>query len=165
MANKGGQDHTDSAPRSSTLILGVGNILLGDEGVGVRTIEAMQKMNLPDDVEILDGGTASLDLLEILDNREKVIIVDAVQGGGEPGTLYRFTPDDIRANRPVTTSLHQVGLLETLTTLELSGNIPRNITIYGIEPKSLDWSLELSPEIAAMIPRIIELVLDDIRAG
>lgn len=165
MTNDKGQNRMDSVPSSSTLILGVGNILLGDEGIGVRVIEAMKDIDFPGDVEILDGGTASLDLLQILDGRKKVIIIDAVQGGEEPGTLYRFTPEDIRANRPVSTSLHQVGLLETLSTLELSGNPPQDITIFGIEPENIDWSLELSPEIAAVIPRVIELVLDDIRTG
>jgi hydrogenase maturation protease len=165
MTDEKGQNPSGSAPSHTTLILGVGNILLGDEGIGVRVVEAMKDMDTPGDVELLDGGTASLDLLQILDGRKKVIIIDAVQGGEEPGTLYRFTPGDIRANRPVSTSLHQVGLLETLSTLELSGNPPRDITIFGIEPENLDWSLELSPGIAALIPRIIELVLDDIRTG
>jgi hydrogenase maturation protease len=96
-----------NAPPSSILILGVGNILLGDEGVGVRVIEAMQEIDLPDTVELIDGGTASIDILEFLKNREKVIVIDAVQGGGgEPGTLYRFTPGDIKVRKPVYTSLH-----------------------------------------------------------
>ena len=161
MANDtaGGQN----APQSSILILGVGNILLGDEGVGVRVIETMQEMNLPDTVELLDGGTASIDILEFLKNREKVIVVDAVQGGGEkPGTLYRFTPADIRVRKPVYTSLHQIGLLESLTTLEYTGESIQDIIIFGVEVKKLGWSLDLTPDIKAVVPRIIKKVLEEI---
>jgi hydrogenase maturation protease len=158
--NAGGQN----APQPPVLILGVGNILLGDEGVGVRVIEAMQDMDLPDGVELLDGGTASIDLLEFLKNREKVIIIDALQGGGgEPGTVYRFSPADIRIKKPVYTSLHQVGLLEALTTLEYTGEPAKNVIIYGVEVEKLGWSLDLSPEISSIIPRLIEMVLQEVR--
>ena len=152
-----------NAPRSPVLILGVGNILLGDEGIGVRVIEAMQEMDLPDGVELIDGGTASIDVLEFLKNREKVIIIDALQGGGgEPGTIYRFTPSDIRVKKPVYTSLHQVGLLEALTTLEYTGESVKNVIIYGVEVEKLGWSLDLSPEISSIVPRLIEMVLEEV---
>jgi hydrogenase maturation protease len=154
----------ESTPQAAILILGVGNILMGDDGVGVRTVEAIMQIDLPDYVEVIDGGTASIDIQEFLRNRDKIIIIDAVRGGGErPGTVYRFTPGDIRVKKPVYTSLHQVGLLESLAILEYSGECPRSITIYGIEVEKPDWSLELSPEIAAVIPRLIEKILDDIK--
>jgi hydrogenase maturation protease len=152
-----------STPRATILILGVGNILMGDDGVGVRTVEAIKQIDLPGNVEVIDGGTASIDIQEFLRNRDKVIIVDAVQGGGEkPGTVYRFTPGNIRVKKPVCTSLHQVGLLESLAILEYSGECPRSITIYGVEVEKPDWSLELSPEITAVLPDLIEKILDDI---
>ena len=152
----------DSAPSPSIVILGIGNILLGDEGVGVRVIEAMGEMNVPVNVELLDGGTASMDILGNLDPGTKVIIIDAVQGGGEPGDIYRFTPKDIKSPKPVFTSLHQVGLLEVLSELEMIGRTPLDITIYGVEPKNLEWSLELSPEVAAIVTRVSEMVLEEI---
>jgi hydrogenase maturation protease len=159
--NKAGGEPT---PRASILILGVGNILMGDEGVGVRTVEAIKQIDLPANVEVIDGGTASIDIQEFLRNRDKVIIIDAIQGGGEkPGTVYRFTPGDIRVKKPVYTSLHQVGLLESLAILEYSGECPCDITIYGIEIEKPDWSLELSPEIAAVIPRLIKKILYEIK--
>ena len=156
--------NTDSAPSPSILILGVGNILLGDEGVGVRVIEAMSKMLLPENVELIDGGTASMDILSSLDPATKVIIIDAVQGGGEPGTIYRFIPKDIKSPKPVFTSLHQVGLLESLSELEMVGKSALDIIIYGVEPKNLEWNLELSPEIASVIPRVLELVIEEINS-
>ena len=157
-----GQKNKNSAPSPSILILGIGNILLGDEGVGVRVIEAMSEINMPDNVELMDGGTSSMDILGNLDPKVKVIIIDAVQGGGEPGTIYKFTPKDIKSPKPVFTSLHQIGLLESLSELEMVGKPPPYIVIYGIEPKNLEWDLELSPEITAIIPRVLELVLEEI---
>ncbi|HEY41802.1 MAG TPA: hydrogenase maturation protease [Dehalococcoidia bacterium] len=148
--------------RPSTLILGVGNILLSDEGIGVRVIEAMKDRDLPPDVELLDGGTASLELLNIMANRDKVIVIDAVEGGGEPGTIYRFTPDDIKYQSMTFTSLHQISLLETLTDAKYLGIAPKTIVILGIEPKELGLGLDITPEVAAVIPRVVELVMAEI---
>ncbi len=158
-----GRERENPAPRFSILVLGVGNILLSDEGVGVRVVEAMKEMKLPDNVELLDGGTASLELLDIISNRKKVIIIDAVKGDGEPGTLYRFTPADIKVQGPMISSLHQIGLLETLAVDKLLGGVPPDITIYGVEPKELGWGLDLSPEIKASVPRIIELIMGELQ--
>ena len=148
--------------RPAILVLGVGNILLRDEGVGVRVVEAMQHMTMPDNVELLDGGTAAMALLGSLCNRERVIVIDAVRGDKSPGTLYRFAPSDISVRKEIVTSLHQIGLLETLSMVEWLGGAPRSVTIYGIEPKELGVGLELSPEVAATIPRVIGLVFDEL---
>ncbi|MBN2462804.1 MAG: hydrogenase maturation protease [Dehalococcoidia bacterium] len=147
---------------SSVLVLGVGNILLSDEGVGIHVIEAMKTMPLPENVELLDGGTASLELIDIISNRKKVIIIDAVKGCGEPGTLYRFGPKDIEVKRPMLSSLHQIGLLEALAVDKFFGGSPQDIIIYGVEPKELGWGLDLSPEIKASVPCIIELIMDEL---
>lgn len=151
-----------SSPRSPVLVLGVGNILLSDEGVGVRVIETMEGRELPDNVELFDGGTASVDLLDSLTNRDKVIIIDAVKGGNEPGTLYRFTPADITVQRQSLTSLHQISLLETLTMATCLGCAPREVVIFGIEPKEVGWGMELSPEVAVVVPTVIQLVLAEL---
>ncbi len=163
MADKAeGRKRKNSTPRSPTLILGVGNILLSDEGIGVRVVEAMKETKLPDGVELLDGGTGAYDLLDIIADREKVIIIDAVKGGSEPGSIYHFGPDDIRAQQYHITSAHQVGLPDALTMTRIAGCSPRHVIIYGIEPKRLDWGLDLSPEVAAVVPRVIELVMSEL---
>jgi len=145
------------------LILGVGNLLLRDEGVGVHVISALRDRELPDDVELWDGGTASFDLLDTLAGRRQVIIIDAVRTGSEPGTIFRFTPEDISARREQVTSLHQVGLLEALTVAEhLLDSAPQEVIILGIEPKEIDWGLELSPEVEAAVPKVIELVMEEL---
>jgi len=148
--------------RPSILIMGVGNILLSDEGVGVHVIRALSKMKLPDNVELLDGGTASMSFLDNLSNREKVIIIDAVKGNDKPGTLYRFTPSDISVRKEMVTSLHQIGILDSLTMSQFLENTPQNVVIFGIEPKELDWGMNLSPEISAVVPRVIKLIFEEL---
>jgi len=147
------------------LILGVGNLLLRDEGVGVHVISALRDRELPDDVELWDGGTAAFDLFDTLAGRRQVIIIDAVRAGSEPGTIIRFTPEDILASREQLTSLHQVGLLETLNVAEnLLDSAPQEVIILGIEPKEIDWGLELSAEVEAAVPKVIELVIEELDA-
>ncbi len=148
-----------------TLVLGLGNILLRDEGVGVRVVEAMEGLELPPDVELFDGGTAGLDLLDVLAHRRKVIVVDAVEGSSAPGTVLRLSPEDLVPQAAPTVSLHEVGFLETLTVARQLGIAPAEVVVLGIKPKEVSCGLDLSPEIARLIPRVIELVLADVGAG
>ncbi len=152
----------DFLRRCPILVLGVGNILLRDEGTGVRVVEALQRMKLPDNVEVLDGGTASMALLDTLSNREKVIVIDAVRCNNTPGTLYRLTPNDISSGKGTQTSVHQIGLLDALFHVECLGDAPREVVIYGIEPREMNWGMELSSEVEAAIPRVVELVLGEL---
>lgn len=152
----------ETATRAPVIVLGVGNILLRDEGVGVRVAEALARMEPADGIEVLDGGTASMALLDSLRDRDKVIIIDAVKGGGRPGTLYRFTPDDISVHREVITSLHQLGVLDALTHVECLGRAPKSVVFYGIEPGDMGWGLNLTPEVEAALPRVLELVLGEL---
>jgi hydrogenase maturation protease len=148
--------------RRPILVLGIGNILLRDEGVGVRVIEQMQKMHLPDEVEMVDGGTAGADLLDVLAEREKIIIIDAVQADCEPGTVLRFTADDLVRPDGAGMSLHELGLAEALLMTKQLGCAPKDLVVLGIKPKDLQCGLELSEEIAASVPKVVELVLAEI---
>jgi hydrogenase maturation protease len=159
---KGERDARASAP---ILILGVGNILLSDEGVGIRVVEALQRIELPDGVEVVDGGTASMALLDSLSHRDRVIVIDAVKGHHEPGTIYRFTPAEISVQKGIVTSLHQIDLLDALTQVEFLRCAPREVVLYGIEPKTIALGLELTPEVETAIPRLIELVLSELRTS
>jgi len=142
-----------------TLVLGIGNILLRDEGVGVRLVEAMQGMDLPEDVELLDGGTSGADLIDEVADRAKVIVVDAAQADCEAGTIFRFGLDDLARRAESTISLHELGLLETLAMAERLGCAPKQVVIFGIQPKEVNLGLELSEEVAATLPKVIDLVL------
>jgi hydrogenase maturation protease len=149
--------------RKPVLVLGIGNILLRDEGVGVRVIERMQKIPLPDDVELIDGGTAGADLLDVLAERKKVIVIDAVQADCEPGTVLRFTADDLTQPDGVGMSLHELGLGQALTMTKQLGCEPKEVVVFGIKPRDISCGLELSEEIATSVPKVVELVLAEIK--
>ena len=147
-----------------TLVLGIGNILLRDEGVGVRVIEAMRRLPLGEDIECVDGGTSGVDLVDEVADRPKVIVIDAVRADGEPGTVFRFGAEDLMRPGDRALSLHEFGLLETLTAARQLGCAPREVVIFGVQPKEVHAGLDLSPEVAAAVPTVIELVLAEARA-
>jgi hydrogenase maturation protease len=145
-----------------TLILGIGNILLGDEGVGVRAVEAMRELDLPAGVELVDGGTGGADLVDILADRRKVIVIDAMQAGLEAGAIRRMTADDLLPMQGDCMSLHELGLVESLHMAGLLGCEPGEVTVFGIQPARIAPGLELSPEAASAVPRVIEAVLTEL---
>ena len=162
MASETQQGRPTSTRPRPTLVLGLGNILLRDEGVGVRVVQAMERMELPRDVELFDGATAGLDLIDVLADRRKVIVIDAIEGGAEPGTVLRLGPEDLAPCNGKGVSLHEIGLLEALTVARQLGTAPHEVVIFGIKPKVVDYGLTLSPEIAQLVPRIIESVLAEL---
>jgi len=144
-----------------TAIVGVGNILMRDDGVGVHVARALSECDLPVDVTVLDAGTDPDAAYEIVGAR-RVIVIDAAQGGGDPGTIYRL-PDEVASEAAgVGRSCHDMGLLQTLRDSRGSDH-PIEIVVIGVEPRTIDWGLELSPEIAERVPRVIEVVLEELR--
>lgn len=159
------ESHVD--PEHRILVLGVGNSILKDEGFGIRVVEEMEahrdELGIPPYVEIMDGATLGLDLLYYLEGREKVIMLDVVNAGEKPGTLFRFTTEDIKTKVLTKVSMHQVTLFDVLTMAELSGRMPAEAIIIGIQPGEIEWGLELTPDIEAQIPHVIELVMKEIK--
>lgn len=155
-------------PGHPILVLGVGNSILKDEGFGVHVIaqleERREELGIPPEVDIIDGATLGLDLLYYIEGREKVIMIDIVNAGEKPGTLFRFNSDDIKTKVKTKVSMHQVTLFDVLTMAQVSGKMPKEAIIIGIQPGEIDWGLELSPEVASQIPRVIELVLEELKA-
>ena len=148
----------------SALVLGVGNILLADEGVGVRVVEAFQKRyGTPEEVDVLDGGTAGMDLLDALSGRSHIVIVDAVRTRAEPGTVVRLTGKEVPALFNNRISPHQLGISDVLAILRLIDQEPGHIALIGIVPAGLDPGLELSSVIADKIEEMVELVADELR--
>ena len=144
------------------LILGVGNLILKDEGVGVHAVRELKGRGLPAHVEVIDGGTYLMDLLSVIQEAERIIVIDALRGGGKPGTVYRVTPDDLMAETERTLSLHQVGLLEVLGMVRQLGGEPHAV-IIGVEPKEISWGMELTPEVEAKLPRVIDAVFEELK--
>jgi len=143
-----------------TLIVGIGNLLCRDEGIGVHVIHKMESMQLPGHIESLDIGTSTMDLIGYLDGVKKLIVIDAMKAGGRPGTIYKCTPDDLLPEEEGPISLHEIGLLETLNMAKKMG-MEIHTVIIGVEPKIFDWGMELSEEVKNKIPAIIEAVLKE----
>ena len=144
--------------RASTLVLGLGNILLSDEGVGVRAVEALiEQVPLPPDVEVLDGGTSGMDLLDQMAGRAHLIVVDAVRTGRPPASVVRLAGDEVPAFFSSRLSPHQLGLSDVLAVLRLMDAAPGRITVIGVEPVSLDLDLALSPAVAARLQEVVAL--------
>ena len=160
-----------SGKNGRVLVLGLGNILLRDEGVGVHIAAELEKQDLPANVEIIDGGTAGLDVLLSQEGIDKLVVVDAVRFGKEPGTIYKirlsvgekgkltqiFGPDNESK-----ISLHQIGLIDALAAAEKLSCAPREIVIIGIEPKEITHGLELTEQVKRKIPKIVNTVLEEI---
>jgi hydrogenase maturation protease len=145
------------------VVIGVGNLLQRDEGIGIHTVKALQEMQLPDNVTIIDGGT-SPDILACTRAGDKLIIIDAARAGGQPGSIYRFQPEDLVAESGDMLSVHELGVPQNLRLMLLSEEEPSEVVIIGIEPKEIDWGTELSPELEMKIPEIVSVVLREIRS-
>ncbi len=145
------------------LVLGVGNILLRDEGVGVRVVEALQqRFSFSPNVELMDGGALGLRLLDPIFSADYVIVVDAVQYGSSPGTLYRLPAEALNARVTFKNSIHQLDMLETLAYAELLGNRPETVVI-GVEPEDISpWGDELTAVIRSKMSELIDAVLNEI---
>ena len=150
--------------RPRIVVIGVGNLLQRDEGIGIHTVKALQEMQLPHSVTIIDGGT-SPDIIACTRAGDKLIIVDAARAGGKPGAIYRLQPGDLEDEAGATLSVHEMGLAQNLKLISLSGNEPAETVIIGIEPKVIEWGTELSPELEKKIPEIIGVVLKEIDKG
>ena len=141
-------------------ILGLGNILLQDEGVGVHAVNMFQeRYTVPDYVEIVDGGTAGLDLLQYFEGRDKVLIVDAVDFKKEPGYIGVLENEAIPARFGTKTSMHHLGLLEVLSVTRLLDSLPRELCLIGIQPKDIELSLDMTTLIWDNMNSLVERIV------
>jgi hydrogenase maturation protease len=141
----------------------MGNILLEDEGLGIRALEVLQRdYDWPPGVELLDGGTTGMGLLDDISGREHLLVLDAVQTGEPPGTLVTMRGDQVPVYFGIRITPHQLGLSDVLATLELSGEQPGSVTVLGLVPHSLEMSLELSPPIQARLGSLVEAALGEL---
>jgi len=169
------------------LILGLGNILLRDEGVGSHVAQLLLMgprvkhgakylaggftAGLPADVEVVDGGTAALDALLLAQDIDRLVVIDALRAGQKPGTIYRAKfqagekgklAEILAGQGGSRISLHQVGLIEALAVAEKLNSVPEEIVIIGVEPGKVDWGLELTEQVAQKLPEIINTVVKEI---
>lgn len=149
--------------KAKVLILGIGNVLMGDEGIGVYVVNTVEKAALPPGVDCLDGGTGSFLLLEPMQTAEKVILIDATCDGSPAGTIRRLTPK-YSADYPPTLTAHDIGLKDLLDAFYLMGKTAPEVSLYAISiPPLSEMEIELSPEVKKAIPRAAQLVWDEAR--
>jgi hydrogenase maturation protease len=160
MTQENAESDTGKRP-PRVVVIGVGNLLLKDEGIGIHTVESLQKVELPENVRIIDGGTAP-DLVAYTEAGDKLVIIDAAKAGGEPGTIYRFLPGDLSEKSGTLISAHELGVEQNLKLMSLMGNEPAEIVIIGIEPQEIDFGTELSAKLKRKLPEIVSIILKEI---
>jgi hydrogenase maturation protease len=142
------------APKPRILVLGVGNLLLGDEGVGIHVVRRLQSEPLGENITVIDGGTGGYSLLGYFQDADLAVVVDAALDGNPPGTITRISPRYAR-NYPPTLVSHDVGLKDTLAALEILGQKPE-IILFAISIESPGCpTLELSPTVERAVPRAV----------
>jgi hydrogenase maturation protease len=146
-----------------TLVLGLGNILLGDEGVGVRVVERLQaRYEFPPEVQVLDGGTLGMDLLPYVGDADRLLVLDALELGAEPGTVARLEGDEVPAFMGIKISPHQMGLADLLAAARLCDLFPEELVLWGVQPGVIDVGLELSPATAPQVDVLVDRALAEL---
>jgi hydrogenase maturation protease len=147
----------------TTLVLGLGNILLADEGVGVRVIQRLQALyRFPEETQVMDGGTLGLDLLPYVEDTDRLVVVDAVDMRAEPGTVVRIENEEVPTFLSIKVSPHQMGLADILSAARLLGRCPKDLVLWGIQPGVIKAALELSPPVGAQVDILVDGVLADL---
>ena len=146
-------------------VLGIGNLLVGDDGFGPRVLEELQTREIPENVELIDAGVGGMAILSWIEDADKIIIVDSVQTGNEPiGTVYRFTDKEMPPSDMFMLSLHDLNLIDTINIGRVVQKMPEEIIIYGVEVIRLtEFTKEMSPEVEAAIKEVADLVIEEIR--
>lgn len=146
------------------LILGLGNILLQDEGLGVRVLEYLREhYQFPPQVELVDGGTAGLSLIHYLEGRDFLIVLDAVKAGAPAGAVFRFSPADLETRVEYKASLHQVHFLEVLKVAEALDKKLPPVVILAMQPQQIEgWGQELSPLVQEKLPQLAALAVEEV---
>ena len=150
-------------PPPKVLILGVGNILLRDDGFGVRLIQSLEETAFPPNVQILEAGTVSHQLIPAFRSIDYLIVIDAVEAGDAPGSIFKFSPEDMNFHSEQKISLHQISLTDVLQMAELTGAKPKTV-IIAVQPKDVStWGLELSDEVRMAMPKVKKIILEELK--
>jgi hydrogenase maturation protease len=146
-----------------TLILGVGNLILSDDGVGIHAVRLLQEnVKFDEAVQVIDGGTCGLDLLQYLEGIDRLIVLDAAKPDQSPGKITRITGKKVPAYLSIKTSPHEIGLPELLFAAKLSDIYPKQVVIYCVEAYSLNTGIELSPIVEKQVETLIQQVQAEI---
>lgn len=150
---------------SGTVVIGLGNPLMGDDGLGIVVArQLLSRTDLPDGVQVVDGGTWGLNLLPVIEDAERVLLVDAIDMAEAPGTLIRLSRERLPRYLATKISPHQVDLRDMLALAELRGTLPEDTTAIGLQPQIVALGTALSPLIAGRMEELMSAVLDHLRA-
>ena len=151
------------APKQNIIVLGVGNTIHSDDGFGVHAMRRLEcDPRLPSEVTVIDGGTQGLELLAFLHDSTRVLLLDAVDVGAEPGTVVHLADEEL-FDLTTGKSVHQLGVADLLKTLPLVSDIERKIVILGAQPASTDWGTELTPSVEAAIMMVVDKAIEQLR--
>jgi hydrogenase maturation protease len=145
------------------VVLGIGNTILTDEAAGVRAVEALeQTYKIPTEVQIIDGGTSGMEMIEDLSDVDFLIVIDVVKTGAPAGTVVKIAGAEIPVFFRKKLSPHQIGLPDVLASLELLDAMPKEIVVLGVEPISLELGMEMTPTIAAKVPQLVAMAVAEL---
>ena len=148
----------------NALVLGIGNLLIGDEGIGCLAVEELnRRYQMPSEVECIDGGTAGFELLSLIDNKDQLILIDALRNDMAPGTVVKIEDENVPQSFLSSITPHQLGISDVLAAAALTDILPKKMVLYGVEPKQLDVGIGLSPEVENGMEKIIKVVVEQLR--
>ena len=151
--------------RADVTILGVGNVILRDEGFGVRVAEYLDAhYEFPENVQIVDGGTLGIELTQYITGTNRLLVIDSINGGAEPGTLFRFHNDAVMDHFQEKVSAHEVGIQDVLALLTVTGHKIPEVIVIGAQPYDLEAGVELSDGMQKLLPQVAAQALDELKA-
>jgi hydrogenase maturation protease len=149
-------------PRAPNVLIGIGNLLRRDDGVGVIVAQHMARLPLPDHVEVIDAGTAGTELAALLEHRRLAVVVDAIDAGQPPGSVYRLDPDSLQPASHSGLSVHDLHFLHALAETRLLGTAPQRVVILAVQVADTATGIGLSPPVAHAANRVLALVAEEL---
>lgn len=148
----------------STLVLGLGNSIMTDDGFGVKVVNTLSsRYHFQGKIRLIDGGTLGLDLLPHLEDVESLLIIDALDMRDKPGQIFRIEGEDVPRAFASKLSVHQMGLQDLLAVSELQGHVPRNLVVWGVQPECIEMCTELTATVAATVEPVVKHVLEELQ--
>ncbi|BEU88522.1 HyaD/HybD family hydrogenase maturation endopeptidase [Selenomonas sp. TAMA-11512] len=145
-------------------VLGIGNVILQDEGFGVRAVELLDmNYEFPDTVQIIDGGTLGVELLQFVTGTQKLLVIDSINGKEPAGSLFRFQDDAVMEHFQDKLSAHEVGIQDVLATLSVTGRRIPEVVVLGVQPYDVGAGVALTEPMKALLPAILEASLAELR--
>jgi len=153
-----------SGARHETVVIGIGNPLMGDDGIGLAALQRIQAWEFEPFVERVDGGTWGMNLLQFIEEARRLLVLDAIEAGLDPGALVTLEGDEIPRFLSTKLSPHQIDLREVLALAELRGTLPEEIVAIGLQPGRVEMSERLSPEVEARLDDVVESCVERLRS-